>query len=273
MPLATCPNCRNSLDVPAAFLGGPVRCANCLSVFTPPAASPSIPVVRPVSTPSGAGPDTPAGPAPARPPRRWLWVLTGGCSLILLTCLGSCAGLFGVMSNPPMKPYTAEDGAYAAVFPGDPRPVVRRAGDGRDVGGMECRRDLPAEEHYFVEFVALTDDEKKKDDKVIADEAMARWVKDHDGVAHETDAVDHKGLPATRVIGQIGLLKGNVVAKAMRDGDRAYVVGVTGGVMPWNDRVVNFLDAFTPRGAPDKDRPPDGPPPKKGGKRNPFKGA
>ena len=101
---------------------------------------------------------------------------------------------------------------------------------------------------------------------------MARWVKDQDGVAHETDAVSHKGLPATQAIGQIGLIKGNFVAKAMRDGDRVYVIGVTGGVLPGSDRVRNYLEAFTPKGAPEKDRLPAGPPPKKGGKRNPFQG-
>jgi hypothetical protein len=272
MPLATCPSCRQSLDVPAALFGGPVRCANCLSVFTPPVGSPTIPVVRPVATPRRDEANPFPDESAPRPSRRWLWVLLLGCALILLTCLGSCAGLLGVMSNPPMKPYAAEDGAFTAVFPGDPRPVVRRTGDGRDVGGVECQRDLPAEEHYFVEFVELSDEDKKRDDRAIAADAMTRWMKDHDGDAHETDAVDHMGLPATRVIGQIGLLKGNVVAKAMRDGNRVYVVGVTGGVMPWNDRVVKFLDAFTPKGAPDKERPPEGPPPKKGGKKNPFKG-
>lgn len=162
MPLATCPSCRNSLDVPATFLGGPVRCANCLAVFTPPAAAPTIPVVRPVATPRSESQIAAADESAGRPSRRWLWVLLLGCTLIFLTCVGSCAGLLGVMSNPPMKPYAAEDGAYTAMFPGDPRPVVRRTGDGRDVEGVECQRDLPAEEHYFVEFVVLTDDEKKK---------------------------------------------------------------------------------------------------------------
>ena len=65
----------------------------------------------------------------------------------------------------------------------------------------------------------------------------------------ETDVIDHKGLPASQVVGQISLFKGNVVARAVRDGDRVYIIGVSGGVAPWNDRVEKFLDDFTPLGA------------------------
>ena len=60
-------------------------------------------------------------------------------------------------------------------------------------------------------------------------------------------------------------------ALAIRDDDRIYIIGVSGGVTPWNDRVEHFLNDFTPTGSPDKDKRTE-PPAKAKNKKNPFKG-
>lgn len=268
MPVAACPQCRNELDVPDHLFGGPVRCANCMSVFTP---SREIPVVVPrQATPRRDEPIIDDEVTP-RKSRSWLWVLLAGSLLISCTCIASCAGLFGVMANPQMKPYTSEDGRFAASFPGDPKPVIQATAEGRDVGGVECLRDLPAEERYFVEFVVLTPEEQKKDAQQQAVDSLQKWVQLQQGSIMETDVIDHKGLPASQIIGNLSIFKGNFVARAMRDGDRMYIIGVSGGVQPWDRRVIRFLEEFTPKGAPEKDKPAEMPE-KKGRKKNPFKG-
>lgn len=238
-----------------------------MTVFTPGRA---IPVV----TPRPAAPKSDEliiddEPMPRRS-RLWLWVLLSGCLLISCTCIVSCAGLFGVLTNPKMKPYASEDGRFTASFPGDPKPVIQTTGDGRDVGGVECHREMPADERYFVEFVVLTPEEQKQDAQTLAADSLKKWIQNQDGSVMETDVVDHKGLPASQIVGQLTIFKGNVVARAVRDGDRMYIVGVSGGIAPWDRRVTAFLDDFTPIGAPEKDKPVAGP--EKGRKKNPFKG-
>lgn len=267
MPVAACPQCRNELEVPDHLFGGPVRCANCMTVFTP---GREIPVVAPrQAVPRRDEPILDDELKPRRS-RTWLWVLLAGSLLISCTCIASCAGLFGVLTNPKMKPYAAEDGRFTASFPGDPKPVIKTTDEGRDVGGVECLREMPSDERYFVEFVVLTPEEMKKDAQTQAADSLKKWIQNLDGTIMETDVVDYKGLPASQIVGQLTIFKGNVVARAVRDGDRMYIVGVSGGITPWDRRVTTFLDDFTPLGAPEKGKPivvPD-----KGRKKNPFKG-
>ena len=273
MAQVICPSCRNPLDVPPALMGGPVRCANCMTVFTPTPEVPTVPVVLPRQ--SIVNRATPELEEPiTKPSRIWLWVLLLGCTLITFTCLGSFAGIFGVMSNPAFKPFAANDGTYSAIFPGEAFPIVRSI-PGREVSGVECQREIPAEERYFVEYYLLTDAEKAKDAQKAAAEAATQWISGQNGTLMEQDAVDHRGLPASQVFGQISMFKGNVAIRAMRDGDRMYVIGVSGGITPGNDRVVKFFDDFIPKGAPDQvahhdDFPHPLPPRER--KKNPFKG-
>jgi hypothetical protein len=238
-----------------------------MTIFTP---GREIPVVTPrLATPKPDELTLDEPPTPRRS-RAWLWVLLTGCLLISCTCIASCAGLFGVLTNPKMKPYTSEDGRFTASFPGDPKPVIQTTGDGRDVGGVECLREMPADERYFVEFVMLTPEEMKKDAQTLAADSLKKWIQNRDGTVMETDVVDYKGLPASQIVGQLTIFKGNVVARAVRDGDRMYFVGVSGGITPWDRRVTTFFDDFTPVGAPEKGNPtriPD-----KDRKKNPFKG-
>lgn len=252
-------------------MSGPVRCANCMTVFTPPADVPTVPVVRPRNEPAARSHlDEPVHTTP--PSRGWVWLLVISCTLLTFTCFGSCAGIFGIVSNPSFKPYTAEDGSFTAIFPGDVFPLIRSANDGRDVSGVECRRDIP-EEHYFVEYVTLTNAEKAKDAQKLAEEAAAKWINNQSGSLMEQEVVDHRGLPASQIFGQISIFKGNVAIRAMRDGDRMYVIGVSGGITPGSDRVSKFFDEFVPKGAADHEKrnDPAPAPPKKDGKKNPFK--
>jgi uncharacterized protein YbaR (Trm112 family) len=266
MPVAACPQCRNELDVPDHLFGGPVRCASCMTVFTP---GDEIPVVVPrQATPRRDEPVYDDEPTPRRS-RTWLWVLLAGSLLISCTCIASCAGLFGVLTNPKMKPYTSDDGRFMASFPGDPKPIIKTADEGRDVGGVECLREMPSDERYFVEFVVLTPEELKQDPQTLAESSLKKWVQNLEGTILETNKVDHKGLPASQILGQLTIFKGNLVARAVRDGDRMYIVGVSGGIMPWDRRVATFLEDFTPIGAPAKDTPVAAP--EKGRKKNPFK--
>lgn len=271
MSLVSCPSCRNELEIPPELLGGPVRCANCLTVFSPPVAEvPTVAVAKRIASDRDEFQFDDAKPSRSR---AWLWLLLFGCTLLTCTCFGSCAGLIGIQAKPAMKPYAAGDGRFTASFPGNPNPVFKTANDGREILGVEVVRILPSEEHYFVEYIVLVDKELTKDDQKIAADTLAKWMQDQNGTIMETDVIDHKGLPAAQIFGQFNIFggRGNVVARAVRDGDRLYIVGVSGAVAQWNDRVEKFLDDFTPQGAPDNGKQND-PPAKGARKKNPFKG-
>ncbi|MFO0935214.1 MAG: hypothetical protein U0798_01700 [Gemmataceae bacterium] len=250
MPIVSCPQCRNPLEIPNELLGGPVRCADCMNVFTPAAGSPPLVTV-------------------ARPPkmtledehlvenqgqsrsRAWLWVFLLGCTLMSFACCGSCAGLYGIAVKPIMVPYTSPDQQFTASFPGKPSELFMNR---KDTAGIEFVRELPAEEHYFIEYTELTPAQKKQDPLKVANDALDAWISSLGvGTFAHRSKVDHKGLPAMKDFGQldlfVGRLKGFVVLRAVRDGDRVYVIGVSGSVTESERRVIQFFDDFTPRGA------------------------
>ena len=241
-----------------------------MTVFTPPVDD--VPTVAVARTPRQTVSSEPEFSEPKpRLSRSWLWLFLAGCTLVTCTCFGSCAGLIGIQSNPIRKPFTAVDGRFTATFPGDPKTVMQTTQDGREVSGVEFLRTMPSEERYFVEYVVLTDEERKKDSQTLVRDSLKKWIADQDGSELEASDIDHKGLTASQLVGQISLLKGNVIARAIRDDDRIYIIGVSGGVTPWNDRVEHFLNDFTPTGSPDKDKRTE-PPAKAKNKKNPFKG-
>lgn len=232
MPIVTCPDCRSELEIPAELMAGAVRCGHCQTPFDPLTSRLQVPTV-PI-----AGRRMP-------PPRRnlskaWLWVLFAGCSLIALACMGSCLGLINVWSNPPLQPYSSPDGAFEAIFPGEPLPVVRKD-DGIDVVGVESKREFP-EETYFVE--------RHENAKQSPKEAIDAWVRRQGATVVDRDAAKvHRGLDASEANGQLSITKGNFVLRAVKVGDAIYLVGIFGGVMPHSQYADRFLDSFKPKGA------------------------
>jgi hypothetical protein len=174
-------------------------------------------------------------------------VLLAGCSLMLLVCMGSCVGFFNVWRNPNLKPYQDPDGAFVALFPGEVFPISRMDAQGRPLAGVEGKREFP-EEQYFIEWLepekaALGKPERSP--KMVVDE----WIAKNNASAMENDPVkSHQGFDAAEAVGQLAFPKGNFAIRAVKVGDRVYVLGITGTVMPGSEYIDRFFDGFQPKG-------------------------
>lgn len=165
---------------------------------------------------------------------------------MLLVCVGSCVGFINVWRNPNLKPYTDPDGAFVALFPGEVFPISRLDAQGRPVAGVESRREFP-EEQYFIEWLESENAPPGKQErmpKMVLDE----WIAKNNASVLENDPVkSHKGFDAAEAVGQLGFPKGNFAIRVVKVGDRFYVLGITGTVMPGSEYVERFFDGFEPK--------------------------
>src|SRR5262245_33124561 len=139
MPNVACPRCNSSLDIPAELMEGPVRCANCATVFNPPTMPGAVATVHASDRP--------------RPRSRMgcVWGLLGTAMLGGFCCCGGCFALVQYVDHPKFQPYSPPDQSYTVSFPGVPRGISRPSPSGKQVAGAEYQRDFPSE-RFFVEY-------------------------------------------------------------------------------------------------------------------------
>jgi hypothetical protein len=130
-----CPKCGEWLGVPPEFADRPVKCGSCGRVIQPHERQPAP---APPPPPPSAGPRFPESDPPRSrgprfpekefddypPPRRkgggvWVWLLLG-MGAFGFCCCGGVGFLFLAAANPKWEPYTADNGAFTADFPGKP---------------------------------------------------------------------------------------------------------------------------------------------------------
>lgn len=249
----TCPSCGERLDIPADLRGTPVRCAACMTVFTPPAAAADeeVPAVRP-ARPVRAEPapaedeytDDRDRPRKKRGGARWVWVLLGLVGLSTCACCGGCGALVYYLENPTFQPYTSAEGRFAAEFPGPVGPDTKRTLAGVEMSAVEARRDV-AQESYFVYYGDVPAAKLKAGPEELltkaADELLA---KARAGQPTSKQPSTHAGHPAIDVHIQTEFMQPGMVARVVLAGKRLYVVGINGQVMPEQPRAEHFLQSF-----------------------------
>ncbi|HEY2784778.1 MAG TPA: hypothetical protein VGJ05_07355 [Fimbriiglobus sp.] len=234
-----CPSCGSSLDIPAELFGGPVRCANCSTVFTAPAGS----------TGERTGP--PADRFPDRPRKRsrsgCVWGILAVTLLSGFCCCGGCFALVNYIDNPNFQPYTAPDKSYTVSFPGTPTPLNRFGPTGRKVEGAECRRDFP-KERYFVQYATLTPAEFKEGDQKLLNATCDAWLATVAGGKEDRRQMrDVDGNPAIDLFIDTGVFgMNNLYVRIMKVGNRIYSIGIDGQIRPENKHGDAFLDSFQP---------------------------
>jgi hypothetical protein len=231
----SCPRCGSNLDVPDELMAGPVRCANCATVFNPPQVPGAVSTVHPSDRPrkkSRSG---------------CLWGLLAVGLFCVFGCCGTCVALFQYIENPTLKPYTAPDQTYSVSFPDTPSPVDKFGPAGKKVSGVEATRVFP-KERFFVEYSTVTKAEAFDDPKKLLAALCDAWVKSISGgkelkrYAHEVD-----GYPAIDLFvdtGQFG--QNSLYVRVIKVGDRLYSVGVEGQIRPEHKHGDDFLDTFHP---------------------------
>jgi len=164
-----CPQCGEWLGVPPEFADRPVKCGACGRVIQPNErhAAPPPPPSR--SAPQFPRDDTPASRSPRfpdqpqdetyAPPRKkggllWLWLLLGLGGFGFCCCGGGVLLLIAA-ANPKWEPYTAENGAFTADFPGKPiyqtKPVKwpdDKEGIGHEYGALQPLQQQGVGVHY-----------------------------------------------------------------------------------------------------------------------------
>ena len=253
-----CPSCGERLDIPADLRGTPVRCAACMTVFTPPPADAAdaadVPPVRPARPAARPRPPTEDGDEypddRARPRRRkrgglgWVWVLFGGLGLTTCACCGGCGALVWFVENPTVQAYSSDEGRFAVEFPGPAYPKRLPLGDGEPMKGVESRRDM-FQESYFVHYTDLPARRVKDGSEKVLEEAAAEFLKTVRPGQSTKQLGTHAGYPAMDVVVHPpGPFETGTVARVVLVGRRLYVVGVTGQVMPETARVERFFHSF-----------------------------
>ncbi len=277
-----CPQCGEWLGVPPEFADRPVRCGACGRVIQPHerGSSPPPPPARSApqfprnddDAPASRGPRFPDQPeyGADAPPRKkggllWLWLLLGLGGFGFCCCGGLVAFVFFAAANPKWEPYTAENGAFTAEFPGKPvtqqKPVKwpdDKEGTGYEYAALQPLQQQGVGLHYT--------DIPKSLRKVTDDETLLKiWLKDFKAKStnftEKSSSLSKPGkyqvmdVEGTMMDPQHGLLQ--VSLRLMIVGDRAFLLVAAGKdrrkMQPMRDR---FFDSFKPA-EPKKDATPD----------------
>ncbi len=272
MPITvTCPNCRESLEIPNELVGGDVRCGSCLEVF--PALAPGgsggtaardvpppLPEPEEESRPRKRGgrrnavsrPDASYGPIEYDPDRKKKQGMgpAVGVLLLIFGLFGcGCCGVFGYFvvqtMDPDYKEYQPADGRFTAVFPAEVRETSRPTGraGGENAISYEAKRNF-VQENYFIYHVDLTAEEKKDPTRAV-DTLCKGLVSANAGTELNRSNRMHDGHDAADILVRLPGRKKFLQARVVVGDGRGYVVGVSVQNNPdgmiWLD---TFFDGF-----------------------------
>ena len=264
MPITvTCPNCRESLEIPNELVGGDVRCGSCLEVFPtgPQRRDVPPPLPEPFEEPrprkrggrnTVSRSDASYGAIESDPDRKKKQGMGPAVGILLLVfglfgC--GCCGVFGYFlvqtMDPDYKEFQSPDGRFVAVFPASVKLTTRATGraPGENAPSYEANRRF-IQETFFIYHVDLTAEEKK--DPAIVLGKLCEGLKSATG-GKETSRTNraHEGHDATDIMLSLPGRKKFVQARAIVGDGRGYVIGVSVQNDPkgmiWLD---DFFDGF-----------------------------
>lgn len=247
MPITvTCPNCRESLEIPNELVGGDVRCGSCLEVFpTSPQrrdVPPPLPEPREESRPRKRGgrrnnisrPDASYGPIEFDPDRKTKQGMGPAVGILLLVfglfgC--GCCGVFGYFlvqtMDPDYKEFQSPDGRFTAMFPAEVKQTTRPTGraPGENATSFEASRRF-IQETFFIYHVDLTAEEKKDPAKVLNGLCDGLVTATGGKQTSRTNRA-HEGHDAADILLSLPGRKKFVQARAIVGDGRGYVIGVS----------------------------------------------
>ncbi len=248
MPITvTCPNCRESLEIPNDLLGGDVRCGSCLEVFTaevpggrdvpPPLPQSFEEAPRPRKRGGRRNNVSKADPAygaieydPDRKAKKGMGPAVGILLLIFGLFGCGCCGVFGYFvvqtMDPDYKDYQAPDGRFVAVFPAEVQETTRPTGrkPGETVPSFEASRRF-IQETFFIYYVDLKPEEVRDSAKTI-DELCQGLIKESSGTELLRTNRNHDGYSAADLRVRMPGRKRFIQARIVVGDNRGYVVGV-----------------------------------------------
>jgi len=250
-----CPNCRESLDVPAELRGRDVRCAGCGTVFTA-GASGFAPTVLPTRMPRSQQPVESESVQPKS--NRTVWVLLFFTGLIAGGMTAACAGFFTWSTNPKMSPVSAEDGRFKLEMPGDAKSItLDGAGDIAVVKGFESSRAM-SHDRYYIKYYDLPANADLKDLEAILYGEIQREITGMKPDPKDPPKPDpdprvkhrittHDGYPAHDYWREVDPLtmQDATILRAILVGRRVYLLGAKGpGMQPQMWWVMRFFKSF-----------------------------
>lgn len=257
---ATCPHCREDLDIPLELFGQPVRCASCREVFIPPVRPlklelesirrpdlPSISVPIPKRTTEASNLDFDSEPRPQRKSNVTIWVLV----LLMLFVMGgglmSCLGLLWFTQNPEMVAVEDADAAYEVEFPGDAKPIQEKGELGAEIAGYELRRPM-SKDLYFVRHFALPANQQNVAPADVLDQICQKQIENLGaGAEFKREQTKHQGYPALDVWLQKGknFVKVVTIIRIIVAKGRVYVLVASGAnLQPQSWWVRQFFRSF-----------------------------
>lgn len=253
-----CPNCGEGLDIPQELRGTPVRCASCMTVFTPDPAlegetrSDARPprVARRVDDAAELKDDYDDERPRRRPARKkaglaWLWILFGGFGLTTCACCGGFGFLVYNIENPTFQTFQSPEKEFSVDFPGPGKNGFPIKLTGIDMQVHECKREM-YQELYFVYSGRVDADKVKAGPEALLDEVADELLKRAPLQQQGTRiSANYEGYPAMDVtIPPGGPFDEGTIARVILVNDRLYVIGINGQVLPESPRAEHFLSSL-----------------------------